>query len=371
MPFYPAVFLYADSWYEPPDNDMYTHPLLDLYKEKENYATGKIINPAKKANGHKSVRIKVTSPRCDGRIIEALIFDDGYISDSRNNKRVLLSYSKDISDAMVVDSDRTVPIKILCALFVLSVLLVGGFKKITGLLALALSAAFIAFIFIPFAIRGWSPLLLASLSVFIITVSTVFAISRFGRKSLSAIIGTFSSVAVVLMLGMIYYPLAHIDGFALGPVQILNYFSRNYLNYSIHNFQQLMLGILIIGSTGMIIDVTVCVSSTLEQIVKKNPAVTRPGLIKIGMVTGREIAGALANSLILAYFGAELIPLISNTIFIHSAAHLFNNEWFFITVFQAFAGSIGILLSVPLTSLACAWLLIPKKNKICPAYKNT
>ncbi len=354
--------LSADSWYEQPDYDMESHPLLELYAENGKYITGKITAPVKKAAAGGKIAVKITSTGYGGKIIGALGFDDGYVPDIGKNKRVLMSYTDDVSDAVIVDSDRSLPMEVLFALFVLSVLLVGGLKKIWGLAALALSAAFIALVFIPLSIRGYSPLLLAAASVLVITASTVLGICGPGKKSLSAMSGTFSSVAAVLALGMIYYPLAHIEGFSLGPVQILNFFSKHYLNYSINDFRQLMLGILIIGSTGMIIDVAVCISSTLEQIIKKNPAIAGRELVKIGMSTGREIAGPLVNSLILAYFGAELIPLISDTIFIRSAAHLFNSEWFFITAFQAFAGSLGILVAVPMTSLACAWLMLPRKQ---------
>jgi len=132
---------------------------------------------------------------------------------------------------------------------------------------------------------------------------------------------------------------------------------KNYLGSSITGFRQIMLGVLIIGSTGMIIDVSVCVASTLEQIAVKDSNISVKDLSKIGILAGRDMASSTITSLIFAYFGAELIPLISNTLFIDSALHLFNNEWFFIAVFQAFAGSIGILLAVPFTSIVSARLL--------------
>jgi len=352
-----SYFLSADSWYESPEADMYAHPLLELYHEKENYIFGKIVASTKNKDEKSFVSVKVGSLIGKDKIIEAAIFEDGYVSDKAVNKRVLMSYTGDIASAVVVDSDRRLPLTISGVLFVILVLLVGGFDKIKGLIALFISALFIVFVFIPLVIKGWNPLALAVASVFIITLSTVVAIGRFSRKSISAVIGTLSSVAVVLLLGMVYYSIAHIDGFSLESIQLINYFSKNYLGSSITGFRQIMLGVLIIGSTGMIIDVSVCVASTLEQIAAKDPNIPVKDLSRIGILAGRDMASSTITSLIFAYFGAELIPLIANTLFIDSVVHLFNNEWFFIAVFQAFAGAIGILLAVPFTSAVSARLL--------------
>ena len=126
---------------------------------------------------------------------------------------------------------------------------------------------------------------------------------------------------------------------------MLNYFSKNYTSRPFTHFNGLLLSILIIGATGIIIDISVCIASSMEQIVLKKPNILRRELLMLGMNTGKQITATISNTLILAYFGANLILILATTISIRSFIHLFNDEWFFITIVQMLGGSIGFLIA--------------------------
>ena len=121
-----------------------------------------------------------------------------------------------------------------------------------------------------------------------------------------------------------------------------------------------LISVLLIGATGIIIDVAICVSSIMEELVLKNSRIERKQLLSLGLKAGREIAATVSNTLVLAYFGSELLLILAATLSIRSFVQLFNNEWFFIVVFQMLSGSIGFFIAVPLTALAASFLMTEK-----------
>jgi len=353
-------FIFADSWPEPPEHDFYAHPLLEISKSKDNYAVGKVIKVIKTDKQSDILSVKITFGASRGQIAEAANYREGFLIDVRPGSRILISYKDNINKATVVDYDRTLSLALLAFLFLLFVLIIGGLNKLGGLFTLFAGIVIIIFVYVPLIIHGYSPLVISLFIVFFITSTIIFFIGKFSRKSVSAIVGTLLSIIFVLILGMIFYPLANINGFSLEPVQFLNYFSKNYSSQPFNNFQQLLFSVLIIGACGVIIDVAVCVASSMEQIVLKRSGISRKELIHYGMNVGRDISSVVSNTLVLAYFGAELVLIISLTVSIRSLTNLFNNEWFFIVVFQTVAGSIGFLLAVPFTAISSGYLMAKK-----------
>jgi len=347
--------LYADSWPEPPDYDFYAHPLLEVSNADDIFMLGKVLNTVEKQGQKETLNIKLLN----GKIVIAEKYESDVPILTKKGTPVLLTQNKS-EKTVIVDYDRSSYLSILAVLFILAVLIVGGIKKLTGLTAIGAGIIFVIFIFLPLILRGWSPLFLAAISVILITVSVITGINGLNKKSISAIVGTILSSIFVMILGLIFYPLANINGFSLEPVQMLNYFSKNYTSFPFEKFSELLISILLIGATGIIIDVAVCVASIMEELISKNSRIARKQLLMLGLKAGREIAATVSNTLILAYFGSELIFILAATLSIKSYAQLFNNEWFFIVVFQMLAGSIGFFIAVPLTALTASFLMVKK-----------
>ncbi|MBI5573375.1 MAG: YibE/F family protein [Elusimicrobia bacterium] len=347
----------ADSWSERPDYDFYAHPLLEISKSNDKFTIGKVTDIVEKQGQKETLNVQLLN----GKIVKAETYKSDFPIITKKGTMVLLTQNTS-EKTVVVDYDRSFYLLILAALFIFIVLIVGGIKKLTGLVALGAGIIFVIFVFLPLFLRGWSPLFLTVISVILITVSIITGINGLNKKTASAIAGTILSSIFVMILGLIFYPLAHINGFSLEPVQMLNYFSKNYTSFPFEKFSELLISILLIGATGIIIDVAICVSSIMEEMVSKNSRIARRQLLMLGLKAGREIAATVSNTLILAYFGCELIVILATTISIKSLVQLFNNEWFFIVVFQMLAGSIGFFVAVPLTALAASFLMVKKSN---------
>jgi uncharacterized membrane protein len=80
--------------------------------------------------------------------------------------------------------------------------------------------------------------------------------------------------------------------------------------------------------------------------------------------------GTMANTLVLAYIGSSLSLVLLLIAYRTSWLGLFNRELIVAEILQTLSGSIGILFTIPLTSLICAWIYTIKKNTKVTAQKS-
>ena len=114
---------------------------------------------------------------------------------------------------------------------------------------------------------------------------------------------------------------------------------------------------IILGAVGAIMDVSMSLSSSLAEMKEQVGDMSAAQITRSGMVVGRDIMGTMANTLILAYIGSSLsVTLLLAAYNSSTPLLLFNSEMILVELLQAVAGSLGILLTIPLTSLVCGIL---------------
>ena len=119
---------------------------------------------------------------------------------------------------------------------------------------------------------------------------------------------------------------------------------------------------IIIGAVGAIMDVAVSISSALWELKAQAPKLSFGGIFKSGVNIGRDIMGSMTNTLVLAYIGSSLTVILLLIVYAASFTELLNREMVIIELLQSLVGSMGILLTMPLTALVCA-VLYTKKPK--------
>ena len=109
-------------------------------------------------------------------------------------------------------------------------------------------------------------------------------------------------------------------------------------------------------------DVAMSIASPLYELYNKMKKRTRQSIIESGIEIGKDMLGTMSNTIILAYIGGSLsmlLLLIANT---NSLTALLNKEMIVIELLQTLIGIIGILLTIPLTSIVCAYLYMGKED---------
>lgn len=103
-------------------------------------------------------------------------------------------------------------------------------------------------------------------------------------------------------------------------------------------------------------DVAMSISSSMFELVSVNSKLTMKELIQSGMNVGTDMIGTMTNTLILALAGGSLttaILIYSATI---SEMQLINLDVLGTELVQGLAGSIGIVITVPITVLIAAYM---------------
>jgi uncharacterized membrane protein len=180
----------------------------------------------------------------------------------------------------------------------------------------------------------------------VITVLTLTIVSGFNRKSLSAILGTLSGVFIAGGIAYIIGTLSKLTGLNSEEAVMLIYIPGDIDL----NLKGILFAGILIGTLGAVMDVSMSIASSMHEIKTIKSDISRKDLFKSGMNVGRDIMGTMSNTLILAYTGASIPILIIFTAYNISFVEIINLDIMATEIIRAVAGSIGIVLSIPLTA---------------------
>lgn len=239
------------------------------------------------------------------------------------------------------------------ALFVVLIILSAGLKGIGSLLGLAVSFTIIVQFIVPQLLLGRDPLLISILGCSVILLVTTYLAHGISKQTTVALVSTCLALAVTAVLAIAAVHLTGLAGLGsedaamlqIGPTAVIN-------------LRGLLLGGILIGTLGALNDVTTTQSATLFALAQAKPRASLAELVREGFLVGREHIVSLVNTLVLAYSGTALGVVI---FFVLNPSHLpywvlFNSELVGDEVVRTVAGSIGVILAVPLTTVLAAWV---------------
>ena len=280
---------------------------------------------------------------------------------NKGDKVIIYINKKDgeLIDLHIADLERSDGLTILLILFVALLILIGGWKGLKALVALGFTIFSIFKILIPAIVNGYSPLPITIFVAAIVTILTMLIIAGFTKKSLSAMLGAIIGVVIAGLLALLFGNMCHLRGISSEECRMI--LLAPYLEVDLKG---LLFSGIIIGALGAIMDVTMSIASTIDEIYRANPDISWKNLIKGGMNVGKDIMGTMTNTLILAYTGGSLPLLFLYTTYDISAVKIFNLELISTEIIRALVGSIGLVLSVPVTAFIASTLINLNKNKI-------
>ena len=257
----------------------------------------------------------------------------------------------------IVDIDKRDSIFLIVGIFVLLTVVIARYKGIKAILSLIIVVGIIYNIFLPMISNGYSPILISTLCALLCSTITIFLTTGFSQKGLVAILGAVSGVVIAGIVSMYFSYKMAMTGFV--SVEALNY---STLLQGIKIREIISAGV-ILGSMGAVMDVSMSISSALTELRKRSADIAKKDIFESGMRIGEDIIGTMVNTLILAYIGSGIL----STLFIYLQKEQFplirilNFESVAADIIRAFAGSIGILVAVPITSYLCC-IIFTKKN---------
>ena len=253
---------------------------------------------------------------------------------------------------LLSDYQRSDQILALLAVFLVLVLLFGRWQGFNTILSLSLTCLAVFYVFVPAVLAGENIYVWAIITCIYMTFMTLFIVNGVNRKSLAAILGCLAGVALAGILTVMMDQSMMLTG-VLDENSVILYGLKpdNPLD-----LRAIIFASIIIGAVGAIMDVSISIAAALAELKEKVPNIGFKELLQSGMTISRDIMGTMSNTLILAYIGGFMSGVLLMVAYNSSMLDLFNREMIVVECLQALVGSLGILMTLPFTSLICALL---------------
>jgi uncharacterized membrane protein len=297
----------------------------------------------------------IEGPRA-GQEVEAYLEGPGGQQDSsayRVGEDVVVTFTLTTDgSAMAAVSDRwRLPqLAWLSLVFVVAVVVVGGWRGARALLALALTIAIILRILIPLLVNGVPPIPVAIVLATLITILAIVLTEGLTAPSVAAILGTAGALALTALLAAIVTSVAGFTNTLGSDLVFLQLPGGAGLD-----LRGLLLAAFMIGAIGVLDDVTVTQAVAVEQLSQK-AGLSGRHLYASAFVVGRSHIAATVNTLFLAYAGASLPLLVLLAVGGQPTAMVLNGEAVSIEIVRTLVGSLGIVAAVPLTTVLAVWM---------------
>ncbi|TDT71992.1 putative membrane protein [Hypnocyclicus thermotrophus] len=327
---------------------------------KEEYLSAKIINILSKEKAtqedenveyYLNLKIKILDKNYKNQIITLKypIYKNKIynLNIKKGSKIVLYKYTEDENQEYYIFSfNNNVAIIILISIFLTLVVLIAKKSGIKAIIALIISLLFVYKLLIPGILKGYSPIVLAVIFSTLSTVITIYLNNDNSIKKIVAIISTLLGVIFSGIISLIFVKYLNITGYSNTES-----YSYMYILGQV-NLKEIVSAGIIIGALGAVMDIGVSISSALWELKEQNPEMNEKELINSGMNIGKDVIGTMVNTLILAYVGSSIFTILlivaQNSKF--PLIRVLNTEFILIELLRGLAGSIGIVIVVPIAT---------------------
>ncbi|MFF3605244.1 YibE/F family protein [Streptomyces sp. NPDC002463] len=264
---------------------------------------------------------------------------------------VVVAYAPDAPHDLqysVTDVNRKLPLALLAGIFAVAVVVVGRMRGVMALVALAVSFLVLTYFILPAILEGSNPLVVAVVGSSAIMLIALYMCHGLSARTSVAVLGTLISLLLIGLLGSLFVGWTSLSG------NTDDYTGLIHGLYPEIDMSGLLLAGIIIGSLGVLDDVTVTQTSAVWELHQADPGMGPRGLYRAGIRIGRDHIASVVNTLVLAYAGAALPLLLLFSIAQSSMGTVANSELVAEEIVRTLVGSIGLVASVPVTTALAA-----------------
>ncbi|WP_455358552.1 YibE/F family protein [Streptomyces sp. SYSU K21746] len=294
--------------------------------------------------------IEVTTGEDKGRTFVEIVQPDAP-RQLEKGQGVVVAYAPDAPRDLqysVTDVNRKLPMTLLAGIFALAVVAVGRLRGLFALVALAASFAILTLFILPAILQGSNPLLVAVVGSSAIMLIALYVCHGLTARTSVAVLGTLISLLLIGLLGSVFIDWASLTGNTDDNTGLIHGL------YPDIDMSGLLLASVIIGSLGVLDDVTVTQTSAVWELHQADPTMGPRALYRAGIRIGRDHIASVVNTLVLAYAGAALPLLLLFSIAQSSVGTVANSELVAEEIVRTLVGSIGLVASVPVTTALAA-----------------
>lgn len=314
--------------------------------------------------GTQLLELEICSGEHKGEFLEAYNYLNAYTNlDAKENTRLIVQLGYDDSGALYVvnifNYDRWQVVGAFVLVFALVMVLVGGWKGVKALLGLLFTLACVWFLLLPMMLQGVPPIPATVAIIALTSAASLLLLDGPTLKTLCATLGCVGGVAVAGISAAVVGTLTPLNGFNTENAEAL---VLRAADGGLEISGLLVCGILI-SSMGAVMDVAMAIASSLHELHTHNPELSPLGLFRSGMNIGRDAMGTMANTLILAFAGSSLNTLLLFQVYDYPIMQLLNSDLMSLELLQGVAGSMGIILTVPIVAALSGYIMGRKRKQ--------
>jgi uncharacterized membrane protein len=249
------------------------------------------------------------------------------------------------------DFERSDQLVVLTLVFVAAIVALGRWRGVGALVGLIASLVVIVSFVLPALLAGQNAVAVAVVAAGAIAFIALFLAHGFNLATAAALLSSLASLAITAILAWLFVVMSKLTGLADESVGFLGALGSDI------NPQGLLLAGIVIGSLGVLDDVTVTQVSAVWELKSARPEADFAELYRRAVRIGRDHISSTVNTLFLAYAGASLPLLLLFSEAGQSISTVATREVVATEIVRALVGSVGLVASVPIsTALAAAVL---------------
>lgn len=242
----------------------------------------------------------------------------------------------EIKNTYIEGYKRDKYVVLLIVFFSLIIIAVGRMKGFLSIISVIANICIFNFIVYMHAIRSANLVALSFIGAIIFSTICLTLVSGFNKKTLSAITSSIIGVSLVTLISLIVIKYTNYSGIRFEQMELL---TRPY--------EGIFISEIILGGLGAIMDISISMSSSLNELIEKDNKITKKALIKSGFNIGKDIMGTMINVLFFTYLCTSMANL---TIFFRNGVTLSSlvDEYISLEMTRALTGAIGITITIPI-----------------------
>lgn len=251
------------------------------------------------------------------------------------------------------DYERTWPLVALAAVFAIVIVAVARWRGLRALAGIVVAFVVLVVFLLP-ALRDGAPAVpLALVASAAILYAVIYLAHGVSLRTSAALLGTLTAMLLAAGLSWAAIELAHLTGLS----EDQNNEVAAYLGHV--SIQGLLLAGFIIGSLGVLNDVTITQASAVFELAHAGHG-SRRRIFVSAMRIGSDHIASTVYTLVLAYAGSSLPLLLLFSVANRSLSDVLTSESVAIEIARSAVGGIALALSVPLTTAIAAVLAMPR-----------
>ncbi|WP_299051289.1 YibE/F family protein [uncultured Nocardioides sp.] len=259
----------------------------------------------------------------------------------------------------IVDHQRGTGMWVLVGVFALALVAFGRLRGLAALLGLAVTFGVLLLFVVPAVLAGSSPVLVAIVGAALIVLTVLYLTHGLTLVTTVAVVGTLASLALTGVLAVVATAGLNLTGVTddlSGSV---------FTTYGV-DMAGLLVAAIIIGSVGVLDDVTVTQSATVAELAAADPTSGVRGLYAAASRVGRAHIASVVNTIVLAYAGSTLPLLLLIVADNSSFTGVVTTQLVAQEIARSAVATLGLVAAVPITTLLASVVIRRAQPAVAP-----